>query len=352
MKQAESKVRHVLAGALLAAVLAVLAGACDGVFTTPLQESQTGDMATVRVAVGSGRSVVNANVPYIVNTYEVVFKKPGTIDRYYRGVGNAADGYVSVSVPVGTGYEVLLLAGYNKTLLAAGYKGANNSIPVGGDAVDIKAGQANVVEITLDPIPLQWIPGAADFLANDFQFDADLTSSGTDLTVDLTDRYIILAAPPVADVTDIDSTDTFTVKFNISKLAPLMLAEGSGADTLTLEGYTVALRPFNALETFTLPAVAPDTNVAGNVFSDPGGTAGIEFEFTGLPNKNIDAALEFTLKYRAFGSTAASGGTVWLIRNGLNGITLDAPGDTGGLILVRIGEGSPVPVTVPAGGYN
>jgi hypothetical protein len=140
MKQAESKVRYAYAGLILATVLAVL-GACEGGLTEasqgaeapPAEEApagapfigeQEGDLVTVQVPLPkavqneSSRSVDPGRIELLANYYEVLFKKDNT---FYRGVGTDADGYVSVAVPVDTGYQVLLLAGYNQTLLAAGY---------------------------------------------------------------------------------------------------------------------------------------------------------------------------------------------------------------------------------------
>lgn len=62
----------------------------------------------------AGRSVEPDRVPEIVNYYEVLFRKrdygEDISDRYYRGEAVAAQGYVSIAVPVDTDYEVLALA--------------------------------------------------------------------------------------------------------------------------------------------------------------------------------------------------------------------------------------------------
>jgi hypothetical protein len=226
MKQAESKVRYFHTGLILAAVLAVL-GACDGVGVTESPEEvqkfdapeigyHEGDMVTVKVSVSknessnSSRSMDPNGVPFFSNFYEVVFKN-GIF--YYRGEGNSQLGYVSVSVPIGTGYEVLLLGGINRTLLAADYK----------DAVEIKVNQANVIDITLTRFPPQWETVTST--------NSDFTFGGLSVYA-VPDKWYIQAGKGITD---------FNLTYKIGKLKPLFMAEGGS--TLTLVEETINLWP-------------------------------------------------------------------------------------------------------------
>jgi hypothetical protein len=137
-------------GLVLAALIAALGACTGGGLTESTPEAQQGDLVAVKVGVEAGnRSVNPGRVESLANYYEVLFKKDNT---YYRGEGTGAEGYVRVMVPVDTGYQVLLLAGYNRILLAGGYV----------DKVNIAAGKTNVVTIELSTLALQWDTQAKD----------------------------------------------------------------------------------------------------------------------------------------------------------------------------------------------
>jgi hypothetical protein len=133
------------------------------------------------------------SVQFFANFFEVIFRKQNVTPpsyEYWRGAGTAAQGYISVAVPVfnpdgDDGYDVLLLAGIDRTLLGAGYLGKNN-LDTNGDLdpnpVKIKAGIENIVSIPVTAFPPQWNTAANNNIApiapniNDFAFAAALGS--------------------------------------------------------------------------------------------------------------------------------------------------------------------------------
>jgi hypothetical protein len=306
-----------------------------------------------------------------VNSYEVVFKDPlagGGYAPYYRGTGTAKDGYLKVWVLPGRTYEVLLLGGKGNILLAAGYD----------DTVEIKAGEANTVSITLEPIPLQWDTQAANVInttgtaINHFAFKTSIDSTGSPAPYDtgypavvVGSRYVNLA-PVDKDHSDItkygvgaitpDST-TFTVQVSLAGLGPLIKADihtDTSSTKLTIEAARVRLWPryleenFNPVDLVSTPTPPGTVDTANPIafVNAPSGTA------NQLPNWDVDTVLQCDLKYYAFG-TILSGGTPWIIRNGIDGTEDDTPSGetpnkkstigsgTGGFIVVKIGQGSP-----------
>ncbi|MDR2446967.1 MAG: hypothetical protein LBD58_06705 [Treponema sp.] len=133
-------------------------------------------MVAVKVRVarqsGSGDSARSLNLDaleFFVDSYEVVFRKFDPVNRdydpanddlakdvYYRGAGDGAQGYISVAVPVGEDYDVLLLAGIGRTLVGAGYRGVRSGGLDAGDDVDILPGIVNEVAIEVKKIAPQW----------------------------------------------------------------------------------------------------------------------------------------------------------------------------------------------------
>jgi hypothetical protein len=386
-------------------------GAC-GEVNDPSQEPQEskaqdigyneGDLVTVKVAVPkqtSNRSVSDDNVEFYANLYEVVFKsQAGT---YYRGEGTADQGYVNVPVPIGEKYEVLLLAGYNRTLLAAGWLGVTDAVPgvsavpaeVGEGTdddpefpaipeipaipevdkrVDIKSGQANVVSIPVTKFPLQWDHGDLDPVTNgtqnniiadtnDFAFSLNSSTYTGATKVQVKDRYIILAPEEDSSIpsygpSEIADADTFTVTFNIAKLAPLINADIATTNTtsvrkLTIADYNVQLWaryvndefPSVVLKSGTTPNVVYEADAPVSFTNTPGTHK--------LPKRNVDGVLQFELTYYAFG-TDQSKGTAWIIRNGLNRTKDDTTADKangnttgtgpGSYFVVKIGSGTPI----------
>jgi hypothetical protein len=368
MKQTESKDRYFHAGIIVLVVLTLLAS-CGWGLPEDLQESQPpligkkiGDPVTVRIAVPkpdqSGNSARSADpdlVEFFANYYEVVFRKIGVSpdpDTYYRGMGIPSQGYINVTVPVGTGYEVLLLAGYNRTLLGGGYLGKNNSP---ANPVEIKAGQVNVVSIPVKVFPPLWNTDTAKtgtFNDNDFIFEAALTGYGGTPALKIEPRYINLAPyiendpGPDAGAHQIDPSDAkFTVMFNLAKFTPLILADISGTnDALSIAEHNVRLYPrYDKTDHFPPVVLTPSVSPTDITFTNnPALTNGK------LPNRDADGLLAFELTYYAFGAED-SGGISWIIRNGLSGSGEDSVPDgdtgrgigTGTCFLVKFGKGTP-----------
>jgi hypothetical protein len=299
---------------------------------------------------------------------------------------------VSVSVPIDeqNPYQVLLLAGYNQTLLAAGYR------PITGtpkDDVYIKADQANIVSITVETFPLQWDTSASNAIVadsgtptkstNDFEFSAVITGYGTVAGAkhyEVKSRYINFA--PVDTVTDpalkggtaiTPASDKFEVRFHVPKLDPLIKMDintDATVSMLTIAGYNVGLVPRYTTDYFkpvTFVADATKVSEESTGDTDPDGTSAARYKITipttaplsitfgnnpsdaingGLPAKDVDGLLRFELTYYAFG-TRASKGMGWTIRNGLDRTADDddttgttGNGGIGGYFPVKIGKGS------------
>jgi hypothetical protein len=411
MKQTEVKTRRFYA-ALAAAVIAAALGACGEGWNNQEPSPQasetgasdiaynTGDMVTVKVRVrmpqqsqSGARSLDPAAVRWFANMYEVIFRKvanPSGLskDLYYRGVDASYLGYINVAVPVGTEYEVLLIAGIDRTLVGVGYRGKNNSpadIDAGKGPVNIEAGKVNEVVIEVTPLTPQWDTGKSEITdnnGNDFEFSASLEKFATDFSIN--ERFVQVGPDTGVNNNeqnendDIKTSDTFGMVFDISDYKPLALADvnttSNNTTTLTLvEAPTVELWPRYASDTWLIspPYITLKQKTGTNclVQETVGGTSGdatyvkytntngdggfpstlrLAFECTGLPNKNTDGLLRFELKYKAFG-TSYSQGMTWTIRNGRynyadadtsNGSTTGSA-DAGSYILVKIGSGTP-----------
>jgi hypothetical protein len=332
------------------------------------------------------------SIEIFVNFYEVIFRDRGDESKpvYYRGTGTGSEGYVSVSVLPGKTYDVLLLAGYNRTLLGAGYVGVNSGDDVNRGPVTIESGRANVVSISVTKLAPQWDTSTgntntinkSDDHTNDFAFSATFSDGNyyvpsTPLKIE--NRYIHLL-PDWTSNPDPNNYKSrfneahakFTVTFNIAKLTPLIEANwntNSGSKMLTIKDYGVSLKPrypeateddFTPVTLICKSADGPVAYPTGSLPLSPPYTYNLttntviafdnynaEGPHQQLPVKHVDGLLRFELKYHAFG-TEASGGTLWFIRNGLNR-TPDIGTNSGGDFLVKIGTGSAErtePVTV------
>ncbi|MDR3130777.1 MAG: hypothetical protein LBU18_04455 [Treponema sp.] len=353
------------------------------------------DLVSVKVLTGVSmggmepRSITATSVEGKVDAFEVVFRtKSDRADApakaYYRGEGGTKDEYITVNVYPGIIYDVLLLAGKEETLLAAGYRGGDPDGAYGGP-VTIKAGEPNEIKITMKPFPPQWKTGtAADNnkfayyddentdptkSANDFVFSVTGLSGNGDETAKIktVERYIQIGETMNADGSPgISPAHTiFKVSFNISKLDPLIAAEApDAARRLTFAAASVKLRPFYAdfgevyllpSSNVTAPEIAPSQN-GTYIFGPPAEKNYISFANSGLPAnadaeppvlngqlpvENVYGFLDFQLDYHAFG-TADSGGQLWRIRNGLDKTEDNGTGD-GGSFLVLIGGGGGLP---------
>jgi hypothetical protein len=221
---------------------------------------------------GVSRSIDPDITENYVNIYEAVFQDQSDKSVYFRGTATASQGYISVPAQVGRNYAVLVLAGYNRTLLGGGYTHA-----------DIKPNIANTVTVTLYPFPPQWNSYGANTdlgtidetlvnqmarpssggamtpteSTNDFVFDASIKKYETatpalpDLKVvtDNNERYVQVApvvtpygeyGNPKLDGEDISVIDTFTVHFNIAKFVPLIFVDPTYNSTDDRRGLTLA----------------------------------------------------------------------------------------------------------------
>ncbi|MDR2446017.1 MAG: hypothetical protein LBD58_01800 [Treponema sp.] len=394
MKHLNSMARRFHAGFAVAVILAVL-GACEGgSLDESLDESpqspkigyNEGDMVTVTVKVKtpqqsqSARSLNPGAVQFFANSYEVIFRKikagAEAADKYYRGSGTGTQGYISVAVPVGGPYEVLLLAGIEHVLVGAAYKGSKNAP---GDEVTIKAGVVNEITLAVASLPPQWNtegePNNAISATNDFEFAMTL-SNAVDFTVEKYPRRIQVGSPLGLE-NYIDNDDTFVVKFQLSKFTPLILADVATTATeekLTLSAAPkIVLWPHHINDGFTQMILTqdPSTGFIGApvdnvyslkdgddylplVYSTPLDTLPKEEEDsnaanpTGKKPRNIDTVLEFDLKYRAFGAdVTASGGKTWTIRNGLTKAADTATDEDD--VAGNAGAGSYIPVVFGSG---
>ncbi|MDR2447763.1 MAG: hypothetical protein LBD58_10855, partial [Treponema sp.] len=351
------RVRRSCAGLVMAAVLAVL-GACGGSSLPPESETLSGKieneggLVTVKVKVSppqaqnsGARSVDPGSVQFYANYYEAVFKNDnGTEDNtdddtYYRGVGTPTQGYVNIAVPPGDGYKVLLLAGINRVLVAAGFE----------SDVEIVAGTDNLVTMKLATCAPQWDTSFDNDIGenpyeetwNDFIFEAALTydnNGADDVVIDKKNRLVHVAPfvageeeDPDKGPGDIDpANDTFAVKYNFKRLEALIDAEKfneGDPDTLRLFYYDVYVHHRYIGDKFTTVELRTvDTNFdfgynGENKLPDDGAVLFVNHPDDGgnkhsLPNKNTDGLLVFNLYYYAFG-TDKSGGSLWTIKNGL-----------------------------------
>jgi hypothetical protein len=292
------------------------------------------------VLTGSGdRSIASGVVPALVNSYEVIFKK-GT--DYFRGVGTNADGYISVSVPIDTGYTLLVLAGYGDTLLAAGYDNTD---------VDIQPNQLNSFVVPMTRIPPGWNGGTTLAANNDFTFTATIAAH-VDPDVTISNRVVTVAS----NNTNFPATsEKLTIAFRTPLLTPLITvdADTTAATDVAIAGYKIELSPVETLKKTVINTIAfePSTALAVSTIGSGQNLLPATVSFVNTPDLPTVAAslyLNFELYYYAFGNNAIPGGsTRWVIRNGIVPTQEDKDdttnGNIGSLIRVNIGAGDPVP---------
>jgi hypothetical protein len=252
----------------------------------------------------------------------------------YRGEGSADSGYVNVAVPIGDGYDVLLLAGYDRTLLGAGYLGLKNTPP---DPVNIEAGKANTIVINTSVISPVW-DGSEGVTSTTFPASSDFKFTGTTAPTTPIPADRVITAGLAANAS------TLVLTFNTSKLAPLINSDFSGTD-LTVEDFSVMLNPRFMVEYPFNPIDFVETSSSSHGGAGPYPLDATAAVFTaifgtgdGVTGKNIDGAVDFKLKYYAFGAPASAGTTLWIIRNGL-GRAVDTASGFGGSFIVKFGEG-------------
>ncbi|MDR2446019.1 MAG: hypothetical protein LBD58_01810 [Treponema sp.] len=305
-------------------------------------------LAFVRMALAT----VVVMDPVWKETIEYLFGVMYKAFFFYRGEGSADQGYISVAVPAGGRYEVLLLAGYDRNLVGAGYRGSHNASP---DVVEIKAGRVNEVAIAVEAFPPQWNTKAENEIktypvVNDFEFEADVIfGAGNDASI--RDRYIQLG--PATGLKDAYSPKDLVIKarFNLAKFTPLILADVTNtgsSDTLSIAKCNAQLIPRYIDDYFApvpLSPVANDPDEEGKIDTKSPFSVTEPLSFKGeaefLKKRDVDGLLAFELTYYAFG-VPESGGIPWSIRNGLNGRAEDD-------IPERDGDGKPTGRGVGAG---
>jgi hypothetical protein len=217
--------------------------------------------------------------------------------------------------------------------------------------VPIEAGKTNVVTIELSTLALQWDTQSGQTLGTGTSSINDFLFSATGSTLTIKDRYIALSKPT-------GDTETLSVEFNVGKLQPLINADVSNSN-LTIAKHTVLLKAaYPETQDFNYNVTLAPTNVEGTgpyKYSTTSVTFKNDTATDKLPQMDVYAYLVFELEYRAFG-TEDSGGTTWIIRNGLTRSTDDSPDGTtgksatagGSLFVVKIGNPTgPFPTLVP-----
>jgi hypothetical protein len=307
---------------LVFAALAVLiaAGSCGGSllndgFADDWEEADK----NVRIPLpASGRSLSDPNlVRAMVDYYEVIFLDSAKA-AYYRGTASGAQRYLSVNVPVGTGYQVLLLAGNNAygTLLATSYLNTTNIIQ-GRQTITLPT----ITKVTINPTLIK--------------VERD---SGTPVNIGTTAtsnyRYI-----------DLEKTDK-NIKVTIdlaAQLEELSLANGGslgGAFPIVQNSNELFLTPYKD----TSGLGGPRYQLSGGLTFTPGVT-GTGFSYPVIPdlaNEDATYILYFRMQYQAnfgTGAVSISEGRKWTITNGLDYTQPDFDNGIGGGLLVVVGNG-------------
>jgi hypothetical protein len=289
-----------------------LVTACGGSFPDYSTENAGNGNVRIPLAVlpspsGTERSLYNdVAVKELIDYYEVVFKGGS---GYYKGIADRGQRYLTLTVPVGDDYKVLLLAGNSHygTLLASAYNGdvdivpGTNTVSMNISAIKINAGDLKFVINGGSPQSVQSRP----------------ISSGREY------RYISLSQG--------DTNIVLTVEFH-GQLDNLASAEGAGG-TFTAISNVLTVLPYGGGSSFPLYVESDSVSVSSDSFSYAAIPA--------IPSNDVTGIAHFEVKYCAFGTTD-SGGRTWSITNGLNSGTMDIKDDIGGGILVIVGNGGTV----------
>jgi hypothetical protein len=300
----------------------------------------------VALSEGTGsRSVNKDSVRDLADTYEVVVAT-SDFATVYVGKGKATDAYITIpNVPIADDYVALFLAGYGDLLLAADYN----------DNVDIVAGKANLISFTaVSSVAPLWDKSLtnADAALSDFAFGATIAHSATSTDGPIDINSGIITVPKTAtNVGNIAADDslTLTYKTGVESLGALFSAKsGVGVPIVANSAEARLYTPGISSDKYrTIPGEATGITGSGTIL--PAATLTFTFTFTAdtLIDYDIDAALEFSFKYRAFGSSD-SALTIWTIRNGIDYNPDDANHITGGIFPIKFGAGTqPVPGETP-----
>jgi hypothetical protein len=297
----------------------------------------------VALSEGTGsRSVNKDSVRDLADTYEVVVAT-SDLATVYVGKGKATDAYITIpNVPIASNYKALFLAGYGDLLLAADYNGD----------VDLETGKANLISFTgvssVAPLWNKLLSGADT--ATDFAFGATIadTTTSTDGPIDIYSGIITVPKTAI-NVVNIAAGDslTLTYKTGAESLGALFSASSSAGVPIVPGSATARLyTPGISSDKYrTIPGVTSDIN--SNVLDDSAVVYTFTFTSDTLIDYDIDAALEFSFKYRAFGKDN-NALTIWTIRNGIDYNLDDANHITGGIFPIKFGAGTqPAPEETP-----
>jgi hypothetical protein len=295
---------------------------------------------------GPSRSVTPAQIPGLVNYYEIIANKLSL------GAGNAptgefvssridSGGNLSLAVDIGERYNILLLAGYRPpsggepVLLRSGFVAGVGPIGAGANSITV-----SLSDIVHDPVnDLSMIRVAQPDIA------VQRNSYNT--------AYILL---PVRTDPALSGNPVTSVAVSVDGIKPL---SDAGLDFAAFTALVPKLSLVPYLRDGTFEQWIPDevwnglTNIAG------GGVAGDNLNvrwwapsLTKFPDNDSDALLRWDIGYYGF-VRSASGGvpawtaadaqgagfTRWHIQNGLDD-SVDTANMSGGSVFVRVGRGS------------
>jgi hypothetical protein len=286
-----------------------LVTACGGPFPGYFTENEWNGNVRIPLSVfaslyGADRSVYNdVAVKELIDYYEVIFRKSDG-SAYYRGIAEKGRKYLTLTVPVGDDYKVLLLAGNSSygTLLASAYAGD----------VDIGLG-TNTVSMTMSLIKIN---------AEDLSI-----TKGTNTTVSILTSPASAGAYRYIELSKGDTNIVLAVNFH-GQLANLAAAEGA-TGTVTAVSNVLTILPYQG-SNFPLYVESDNTSL---------GSSSLSYKpVPVIPSNDATGIAHFEIKYRAFGD-AASGGRTWSITSGLNFGEVDIKDGIGGGILVIVGDG-------------
>ncbi|GHV88988.1 hypothetical protein AGMMS50267_13480 [Spirochaetia bacterium] len=345
-----------LTGALIAAcALLEKPEAADEPDVSALAEDGTLVNGSVYVVINypgaprTARTLYADEAEELVNYYEVIFKDrdPNPVAaRYHHGFANKGE-ILSVLVPAGKSYDVLLLAGVKsgRVLLASAFANtANGYVSGAGTGFKVEAGKANHVALTLEKIDSN---PAKDFLL-DFTGLSYVPAYPTRIS-NATSQYDGLVTFPLPKGDDLGlwGYGNFEAKVTTRGIAPLVNAQNPA--TPDLDGNTFARAALN-IDRYVgphfadpVPPALAATPTPGSDYTTPdGGTIELTYSIPvgDLPSVVTYGKLYFDLTYYAFSdSTDPAAGQPWHIRNGYKNTELDKEpaSHLGGAVLLIIG---------------
>jgi hypothetical protein len=255
-----------------------------------------------------------------------------------------------VNVLPGRNYDILLLGGryVNRLLLVTAFVNdlvddgtSNDKFITGytssGTGVPIVAGKSNLITLAMEKLNLD-ISTAVAFTYG---------TGGTETSSTIIRNHSTapgIAVLPLPKRIDGEPEPTLIMTIATNKFVDLIHARASvdpSPPLFKMQGTNlqgeVVLNPIGK-QIFT-PQIGNEV-INDSTFAN--GNFAAVYTFANLPDefsqKDIDAGLRYNYQYYAFG-TEESGSSKWEIRNGVNHRLLD-DGGVGGLIMVRVGDGS------------